>query len=72
MKQTENELASRIVSLLDQGVENVPPPVAERLAAARREALARHQARPVSAWSWVLATGGGPQSGNDMRRNNFR
>jgi len=72
MKQTENELASRIARLLDQGVEHVSPPVAERLAAARRQALARHQARPVSAWGWLLATSGGPQSGNDLRLNNLR
>jgi hypothetical protein len=72
MKQKEDELASRIASLLDQGAQNLPPRTAERLAAARKQALARHQARPVSAWGWILAMSGGPQSGSDTRRNNLR
>lgn len=72
MKQTEDELASRITSLLDQGARDLPPRTAERLAAARKQALARHQAHHVSAWGWILATSGGPQSGHDARRNNRR
>jgi Flp pilus assembly protein TadB len=70
MKQTENELARRIASLLDESTSNIAAPAAERLAAARRQALLRHQPRPVSAWGWILTTGG-PQSGDGIGRNSL-
>jgi hypothetical protein len=72
MKQTEDELARRIASLLDESASNIAAPAAERLAAARKQALVRHQARPVSAWGWILAASGGPQSGHGTGRNNLR
>jgi hypothetical protein len=72
MKQTEDELARRIAGLLDESASNIAAPAAERLAAARKQALVRHQARPVSAWGWILAASGGPQSGDDTGRNNLR
>jgi hypothetical protein len=72
MKQTEDELASRIATLLDEGTSGLAPGTADRLAAARRQALAHHQARPASAWGWMLATSGGLHSGSDAGRNNLR
>lgn len=72
MKQTEDELARRIASVLDESASNIAAPAAERLAAARKQALVRHQARPVSAWGWILVASGGPQSGDGTGRNNLR
>lgn len=72
MKQTEEELATRIASLLDEGANAVPPRIVDRLAAAREQALARHEAQPASAWQWALATSSGRASGSPARSNNLR
>jgi len=72
MTQTEDELARRIATVLDQGAGKIAPATADRLASARRQALARHQPRPVSAWGWMLAPSGGPQSRDGRGSSNLR
>jgi hypothetical protein len=47
----EDELASRIARLLDEGSEGVGAAQRDRLAAARKLALSRHQARTAPAWA---------------------
>lgn len=54
MNQQE-ELAQRIVKMLDESAENIGPAQRERLSAARQAALARHRAAPVAAWAPVWA-----------------
>lgn len=56
MNQQE-ELGARIARLLDDGAEGLPPEARERLGAARRLALARHQ-QAATAPAWVPAGAG--------------
>jgi hypothetical protein len=49
MKQ-QDELARRIVALLDEGVENIAPERRQQLSKAREQALARQRAEPARAW----------------------
>ena len=51
----QDELAQRIVKLLDESAEDIGPAQRERLSAARNAALARHRTAPVPAWvpSWA-------------------
>lgn len=72
MKQTQDELASRIASLLDQGARELEPHTAERLAAARKQALARYEPHPEQGWNWAMATGTGAQYGSESRRYRMR
>lgn len=60
MNQQEQEVAVRLASLLDEAARDVQAPVAERLAAARAQAMERYQARPGRELSWIPAwhTGG--------------
>ena len=46
MNQPEHELARKIIEHLDQGVANLEPGTRERLAAARKLALARYREVP--------------------------
>jgi hypothetical protein len=50
MNQQE-ELAQRIVKLLDESADNIGPAQRQRLSAARQAALARHRPAPVAAWA---------------------
>ena len=51
----QDELARRIVKLLDESAENIGPAQRERLSTARQAALARHRSAPVAAWAPVWA-----------------
>jgi Protein of unknown function (DUF3619) len=51
----QDEVARRIVKLLDESAENIGRAQRERLSAARQAALARHRAVPVAAWAPVWA-----------------
>ncbi len=51
----QDELGARISKLLDEGAEGLAPESRERLAAARRQALARHQEVSAKAPAWVPA-----------------
>jgi hypothetical protein len=62
----EDDLAKRIVSRIDQGLDDIPPSALDRLAIARRAALEHHRRRSASPrWSaaldwvrgWVAAHG---------------
>jgi hypothetical protein len=46
----QDELARRIVKLLDEGAEDLGPAQRERLSAARNAALARYRAAPMPSW----------------------
>jgi hypothetical protein len=72
MKQTDDELARRLAKLLDQGANELDPGAAARLAAARRQALARYEAQPAPAWQWAPATSSGSRSSSDSRRMGMR
>ena len=47
----EKQFGHRIRHILNHGAHEVPPGVAERLAAARQRALERHGAEPGLAWA---------------------
>jgi hypothetical protein len=49
----QDELGARISRLLDEGAEGLAPESRERLAAARRQALARHQEVTTRAPAWM-------------------
>lgn len=66
MNQREQDTARRLASLLDEGARAVKPEVAERLAAARRQALARHVGQPEVELQWAGA--GGAHRGQAPRR----
>jgi hypothetical protein len=51
----QDELAQRIVKLLDESADNIGPAQRQRLSAARQAALARHRPAPVAAWAPVWA-----------------
>ena len=51
----DDELGTRISRLLDEGAGDVAPAARERLAAAPREALARHEGSRVTSEGWVPA-----------------
>jgi hypothetical protein len=55
--QSEHELAGKIVRYLDYGVEHLDAATRERLAVARRNALARYreQPEPVYGLAWATA-----------------
>ena len=55
MNQPEHELARKLVQHLDDGLEHLEPRVRERLAAARRDALAHYRAQPPTVIGPVLA-----------------
>lgn len=59
MNQPEHELARQVVRHLNYGVDNLDPAVRDRLAAARRTALAHYRAQPTAvfglAWAGRLA-----------------
>lgn len=57
MKQ-DDELGARITRLLDESAGDVAPAARERLAAARRKALARHEEMSVTSKGWVPAWAG--------------
>ena len=63
----QDELGARIASLLAEGAERLTPEQGERLAAARREALARHRDATEKAPGWIPAWAG-PLSGFTERR----
>lgn len=72
MRQTEEELAGRIARALDARARGLDAGTLERLAAARKQALARYEAEPEPAWNWIPATSTGKAHGGDSRRNNLR
>ncbi|OGA22480.1 MAG: hypothetical protein A3I02_03290 [Betaproteobacteria bacterium RIFCSPLOWO2_02_FULL_67_26] len=59
MNQPEQELARKIIQVLDRGVDHLEPAVRERLAAARASAVARYRDRPETlpglAWAGQAA-----------------
>ena len=59
MNQPEQELARKIIQVLDRGVDHLEPAVRERLAAARASAVARYRDRPETlpglAWAGPAA-----------------
>ena len=57
MNQDE-ELGARISRMLDEGADDVAPAARERLAAARRKALARHEELRAPSKGWVPAWAG--------------
>lgn len=57
MKQ-DDELGARISRLLDESAGDVAPAARERLAAARRKALARHEELRATSKGWVPAWAG--------------
>ena len=54
----QDELGRRISRLLDETARDVAPATRERLAAARRKALARHAELTVTSRGWVPAWAG--------------
>ena len=54
----DHELAEKIVSLLNQGTNQIDAKTAGKLLTARKEALARYQQKPTSAWMPHWATAG--------------
>jgi hypothetical protein len=64
MTETNDDLGRRIASVLDHGARSLEPGTLERLAAARKQALLRHEARPIRAWSWAAATNAGSHGGD--------
>lgn len=72
MTRTDDELAKRVANLLDQGATQLEPHTAERLAAARKRAIARYRPEPANAWKWAAATSGGPQYRGESRRYGMR
>jgi hypothetical protein len=59
MKQ-EDELGARIAKVLEEGTGTLAPEQRERLSAARRKALLRHQQATAPAWApaWTTAFSG--------------
>jgi len=59
MNQPEHELAKKLVQYLDYGVDQLDPGVRERLAVARRTALAHYREKPATvlglAWAGQAA-----------------
>ena len=59
MNQPEHELAKKLVQYLDDGVDHLEPRVRERLAVARRTALAHYREKPATvlglAWAGQAA-----------------
>jgi len=59
MNQPEHELAKKLVQYLDYGVDQLEPGVRERLAVARRTALAHYREKPATvlglAWAGQAA-----------------
>ena len=51
----QDELARRIVRLLDESADNIGSEQRERLRAARSMALAQHRVAPQAAWTAALA-----------------
>lgn len=73
MTDTDNELASKITRVLDQGIRDLEPGAAARLAAARQEALERHREQRAPAWSWATVTNTGRHyDSSESRRHNIR
>lgn len=54
----QDELGTRISRLLDEGARDIAPGSRERLATARRDALARHAELRVTSRGWVPAWAG--------------
>jgi hypothetical protein len=55
MNQPEHDLARKLVRYLDDGLDQLEPRVRERLAAARRNALARYRERPATVFGLAWA-----------------
>jgi hypothetical protein len=53
----QDELARRIVKLLDESTEHIDRNQRDRLAVARQSALARYRAEPAMGWAPVWANG---------------
>jgi len=56
----QDDLGRRIAGLLDAGADDLSAAQRERLSAARRMALTRHQPGKARAWLPLLAPAGGP------------
>ncbi len=70
MNRPDDEVAGKIVGHLDYGVQNLDPALRERLATARKAALARYrQPEPVFglAWAGALVSGRGGQRAQGAR-----
>ncbi len=72
MTQNEQELATRIARLLDAGAGELDQPTVDKLAAARKQALARYEARRAPVWSWMTATSGGHNHGAQRWHSSLR
>jgi hypothetical protein len=55
---TDEKLAAKIASLLDQGTRDIAPQTAAKLLTARKEALAHFQEKPAHAWAPQWASSG--------------
>ena len=55
MNQPEHDLARKLVRYLDDSLDQLEPRVRERLAAARRDALAHYRPQPATVIGPVLA-----------------
>jgi hypothetical protein len=60
MTNQDDELAGKIVALLDEGAARLDDPIAAKLLAARKEALAHYQQEPAHVWgpAWVTVAAG--------------
>ena len=64
MKDSEYELARKVVGVLNDGNAHLGPSVQEKLAAARRAALARYDQERAPAWA--LARAGAGDAGHSV------
>ena len=56
MNRPDDEVAAKIVRMLDEGVQKLDARTRERLAAARAVALSRYRERPAPVWGLAWAT----------------
>lgn len=74
MTQADNELARKIARLLDDEAARLEPAAVERLAAARKAALAQYREQPSSVWGPAFAgkVGSSVRHSNERRRSALR
>ena len=72
MNRPDDELASRIIQQLDRGIENLDAGTRERLAAARRIALAQYRPRPEPVFGLAWATNAISHRGGGRRAQGAR
>lgn len=67
MNQREEVTARRIADLLDTGAQTLRQDLEERLAKARRQALAHHVEQRETAFAWAMAPAGVARDGSWRR-----